>query len=47
MKNIPASDAADDLDNEVVNAEFLNATLEDSNPTSILQAIADVGTTRP
>ncbi len=39
-------DASDYLDNEVINADYLNAVLEDPNPEVILAAIADVAKTR-
>lgn len=46
MKNIAAFDAADYLDNDTVIAEYLNAALEDENPSVFLQAIADVAKAR-
>src|SRR5580704_4972552 len=39
-------DAADNLDNEEVIAEYLSAALEDSNPDVFLQAVADVAKAR-
>lgn len=46
MKKIAVFDAADYLDNDVVIAEYLNAALEDENPSVFLQAIADVAKAR-
>jgi probable addiction module antidote protein len=46
MKNLAAFDASDYLDNEVVVAEYLNAALEDDNPSVFLQAVADVAKAR-
>jgi probable addiction module antidote protein len=46
MKNIAVFDAADYLDNDILIAEYLNASLEDENPNVFLQAIADVAKAR-
>ncbi|MEO6264766.1 MAG: addiction module antidote protein, partial [Luteimonas sp.] len=46
MKNLSAFDASDYLDNEKVIAEYLNAALEDDNPSVFLQAVADVAKSR-
>ncbi len=46
MKNLAAFDAADYLDNDEVIAEYINAALEDENPSVFLQAIADVAKAR-
>lgn len=46
MKNIAAFEAADYLDNDIVIAEYLNAALEDENPSVFLRAIADVAKAR-
>lgn len=46
MKHLARFDAADYLDNDVVIAEYINAALEDENPSVLLQAIADVAKAR-
>lgn len=46
MKNLAAFDASDYLDDETVIAEYLNAALEDDNPSVFLQAVADVAKAR-
>ncbi len=46
MKNLTAFDASDYLDSEAVIAEYLNAALEDENPSVFLQAVADVAKAR-
>ncbi len=46
MKKIAKFDAADYLDNEDVIAEYLNAALEDENPSVFLAAVGDVAKAR-
>ena len=46
MKKLVVFDAADDLDNEDVIAEYLNVALASEHPDLFLQAIADVAKTR-
>ncbi len=46
MKNLSAFDASDYLSDETVVAEYLNAALEDENPSVFLQAVADVAKAR-
>ncbi len=46
MKKLVVFDAADDLDNEDVIAEYLNVALASEHPDLFLQAIADVAKAR-
>ena len=46
MKKLVVFDAADDLDNEDVIAEYLNVALASEHPDLFLQAIADVARAR-
>ena len=46
MKKLVVFDAADDLDNEDVIAEYLNVALASEQPDLFLQAIADVAKAR-
>jgi len=46
MKKVAKFDAADYLDNEEVIAEYLNAALDDENPSVFLAAIGDVAKAR-
>lgn len=46
MKKLVLFDAADDLDNEDVIAEYLNVALASEHPDLFLQAIADVAKAR-
>ena len=46
MTSLKPFDAADYLENDAIVSEYLNAALEDENPSVFLQAIADVAKAR-
>lgn len=46
MNSLKPFDAADYLENDAIVSEYLNAALEDDNPSVFLQAIADVAKAR-
>ena len=46
MNSLKPFDAADYLKNDAIISEYLNAALEDDNPSVFLQAIADVAKAR-